>query len=137
GAGEVVLSASTNTATATVRSSGVGAALTLGAEHTIRGTGRVSGVFTNLGTVRGDVVGRVLAVEAATVNDGVMSSVGGATLSVESNTVMQTSAGEIVADGDGSGVSLSNTSITGGRVAGTNGGLVQVVVNSVLTDVRM
>ncbi len=95
-----------------------------GANHTIRGEGRISTGIDNHGTVSADVAGRVLQLDsAAKTNHGVMQATGGGLLSVCA-TVDQAAEAMLLAD-NGT-VQLSNSSIVNGGVLRTaNGGRVQ------------
>ncbi|GMU84055.1 MAG: hypothetical protein AMXMBFR47_39250 [Planctomycetota bacterium] len=112
-----------------------GYALTLGADQTVDGTGRIRVRLINQGTIDANVSGRALEInEHPKTNNGLMRASGGGTLSFSSVSV--TNNAQIESEGAGSVVNLANTSLSGGELAAINGGS-NAVQNSTFDDVTI
>ncbi len=129
GTGEVVLNASTNLDTAYITYNGGGEVLTHAATHTIRGTGRVYVSLANDGLVHADRDARVLELLGISkTNNATMKSSNGGILAVTSIGLTQAPTAQLL--GDGGSVRIFGTTISGGQVNATNGGLSSVTGNS-------
>jgi hypothetical protein len=137
GVGSVVLNANSgNLDTAILRSFGAGNVVRHGAAHTVRGTGRITGVFVNAGVVSADVAGRTLDVAASVTNSNLMRSLPGGTLSFSGAVLGQSPEGLVRAEGGT--VLFNSSSVTGGTVAATGGGVCRVSSGTTaFTDVRI
>jgi hypothetical protein len=102
------------------------AVLTNGAEHTIRGTGQISGTpLTNEGLVQADLNTRVLQVyNAAASNSGTLRASDGGILSLSLVPLSQSAGGQVVAD-SGTFRLDGNSSVTGGALSAVNAGVIQ------------
>ena len=95
-----------------------------GADHTIRGEGRVSTSLHNYGTISGDVPGRALVlVSEAKTNEGTFEATGGGTLQILNGPITQTAVGRIFANGGT--VELNGASVTSGRLESAMGSAVR------------
>lgn len=105
-----------------------------GADHTIRGEGRISTGIDNRGTVSADVTGRVLQLDgAAKTNNAVMQATVGGVLSL-CTTIDQGAGGVLLADGGT--VQLSNNStVNGGLLRTAHEGRIQGAGSHQLNDV--
>ena len=115
GTGEIVLNANAlNLDTAYLTWNGGGEVLTLGANHTVRGTGRIYVSFDNLGAIRADATGKVLEIISGQgkTNENLIQAENGGTLSISGVNLTQTASGQIRAQGGT--VSIVNSNITGG-----------------------
>jgi len=135
GTGTIVLS--TPGTTSEIRSTGAGVPIH-GASHTIRGRGLISAVMINAGAIRADVAGQdlILSTQDKT-NTGLMRAENGGTLEMQSIIISQVAPGSIAAVGAGSTAELAGVSIFGGSLGATNGGLVNVTLNSSVADLTM
>jgi len=102
-----------------------GFVLTNAAGHEVAGTGRIRVAFSNEGLVSADVPGRLLDIhDHAKWNSGTMQAIDGATL--QFNAVGVANAGGLItADGAGSIVQLSGSTIAGGTISSVNDGIVE------------
>lgn len=98
---------------------------TQGPNHTIRGSGTVSGSMINNGTIRADDPAAPLYLTANNkTNNGVMEAVDGAQLVLNSGTITQGEAGLFRADNATVGL-VDPARIVGGSLETTNGGTVE------------
>ena len=124
GNGRIVLS--NNSVTSLVSSTS--GSFTQDADHTIEGRGRISAAMTNNGAVRANQAGLPMEIEgAAKTNNGLMRAESGGILNLLTTTIDQGPNGRIVADGVGSSVDLTNSTVNGGTLEASNGGLVRVL----------
>ncbi|MBC7773051.1 MAG: hypothetical protein H7210_11185, partial [Pyrinomonadaceae bacterium] len=122
GTGQIVLNANANLDSAYLQT-GPDAAMTNGAHHLIRGTGRIHALLVNEGEIRADVSGRFLELTGnGKVNNNLIAAVKGSTLQMTGTTLTQGASGRVIADG--ATVNLANTTIAGGTIQTTNAGTV-------------
>jgi hypothetical protein len=135
GTGQIVLAHVSSTAE--VRSIGVGAAVH-GADHTIRGQGRISAAMTNEGLISADSAGGTMELTAnPKANNARIEAVTAGTLDIQNITVTQSPDAVISADGPDTTVRLSGPTIVSGTLSGLNGGLVSVALNSTVENVAL
>lgn len=132
GSGRVVLSANSNTVTAVLRSIGSGV-IRHGASHTIEGTGQLTGMLVNDGTVDANAATNMLVVNTIATNNALFRASGGGILILQGS-VGQTAAGIVRATGEGSVAMLQSVAVTGGHLEGVDGGAVRVDGNAVLIN---
>jgi hypothetical protein len=104
-------------------------ALTLGSGLTVRGQGQFNDIgVTNNGTIQADLAGKTIQmIFRGTTNNGTLKAINGGNLQFNGGYVVtNVGAGSISAIGAGSTVSLLNTTINGGTIGATGGGLVQI-----------
>ena len=119
GSGEVVLAGA---GTRARLRTGDGFTMTNSATHTIHGFGQIESLFVNDGLVSADIPAQTLTLNANDkVNNATMQSISGAILNVVGISVDQTGGGELVADGVGSKLLLTNATVFGGTVISRNG----------------
>lgn len=106
--------------------------------HTIAGFGRITGTLVNHGLVEADVANQTLGLYTNDkANNARMNAINGATLEINGVNLLQGITGEVVADGAGSEIRLVNAGVTGGLLAGENGGSVVVAANSTMHGVEL
>ena len=102
--------------------------LTLGPGQTVRGFGTVSKSMENHGAIRADVAGqRLLIFMCAIANHSRIKAAGGA-LGINSTAITQFGAGTVEADG--SDVTLTSGSISGGAIVSSAGGRFHTMTGS-------
>lgn len=124
GSGELVL----NSIGARARlRTGPGVTMTNSATHTIRGYGQIEADFINDGVVNANAASLDLTMNInPKMNNAMMMATSGGILDFAAIPVTQSVSGEILADGAGSRVDFSGTSITGGQINATGGGSVEI-----------
>jgi hypothetical protein len=133
GSGIVRLRSSGNLDTAQITTNSGSWTLTHGANHQIRGDGRIYTPIANLGSIIADTTGRNLEIlNSTSSNSGLISAENGATVRIGS-TAMNQSGGIIRAITNG-GVILDNSTINGGSVTST-GAAATIIRNSTLSQV--
>lgn len=133
GNGVVRLRSSGNLDTAQITTNSGSWTLTHGANHQIRGDGRIYTPIANLGSIIADTTGRNLEIlNSTSSNSGLISAENGATIRIGS-TNMNQSGGIIRAINNG-GVILDSSVISGGSVTST-GAAATIVRNSTLDQV--
>lgn len=111
-----------NLDTAVLNTFDSGRVITLGADQTLDGTGRVRASLTNEGLVDANVSGHALELrDQVKTNHAMMQATNGGTLQFVVTTV-QNASGLIDAAGAGSTVIYDNTTILDGILSSTNGG---------------
>jgi fibronectin-binding autotransporter adhesin len=135
GGGAIVLNANAgNLDTAYLYFNGGGEVLSQAAGHTIRGTGNIYVSLANAGTVDANVAGRTLAMlQTNKSNSNLMTATNGGVLVVNGIGLTQTGAGRLEANGGT--VRIFGSTIAGGAVLSTNGGITNVETASTFTDV--
>ncbi len=135
GGGAIVLNANAgNLDTAYLYFNGGGEVVTQAAGHTIRGTGNIYVNLANAGTVNANVAGRTLSMlQASKSNSNLMTATNGGVLVVNGIGLTQTGAGRLEANGGT--VRIFGSTIAGGAVLSTNGGVTNVETLSTFTDV--
>lgn len=124
GSGEVVLNSISSRARLRT---GPGVTMTNSATHTIRGYGQIEADFINDGIVNANVASLDLTMTInPKMNNAMMMATGGGILDFAAVPVTQSASGEILADGVGSRVDFSGTSITGGQINATGGSSVEI-----------
>ncbi len=135
GTGEIVLSS--NSTTAELRSTGAPSAVH-GPDHTIRGYGRISAHLTNQGLISADAAGLTLEMTTQNkTNESEIQAVNGATLDLQSFTLTQSPGASVRAIGPSSVVALAGVTINGGTIGAESGGLINVRLNSNVSDVTI
>ncbi|MFG0314568.1 MAG: beta strand repeat-containing protein, partial [Phycisphaerales bacterium] len=125
GSGEVVLNSIGSRARLRT---GAGVTMTNSATHTIRGFGQIEADFINDGLVNADAASLDLTMNInPKLNNAMMMATNGGILDFAAIPVTQSASGEILADGVGSRVDFSGTSITGGQINATGGGSVEIL----------
>ena len=110
--------------------------ITNGASHTIRGRGQIEAEMVNNGTVIAEIPGSELLLNLNDkTNNATMQAVGGAILDISAIVLNQSASGELVADGAGSQIELSNSTIDGGSMSAINGGIFESQVSALLRNV--
>jgi hypothetical protein len=135
GTGDIRLNANAaNLDTGAIGTDNGGFSLIVGADQTVRGSGRIRVLTTNDGVIQADETGRTLDLTHFNkTNNNLMQATGGGALTITSIGVSQGAAGLIRADGAGSVVNLSNSSVTGGTISNSNGGSVIATGSSALS----
>ncbi|MBO6739810.1 MAG: hypothetical protein JJ916_08130 [Phycisphaerales bacterium] len=124
GSGEVVLNSIGSRARLRT---GVGVTMTNSATHTIRGFGQIEADFINDGVVNANAAALDLTMNInPKLNNAMMMATNGGILDFAAIPVTQSASGEILADGAGSRVDFSGTSITGGQINATGGSSVEI-----------
>ncbi len=110
--------------------------LTIGPDASVRGRGSIEADTVVLGTVLADDLSGPLRVQQSVVqNEGTMRAAAGARLLVSSSTVTQTPSGTIDA---GAGVAeIANSAISGGTLASSQGGVVELTGTPTLADLSI
>ena len=123
GSGSIVLNANpANLDTAYITWNGGAEVFTNTAAHSVRGTGRIYVIMVNNGTVSADVSGRRLElVSGSKTNNALVRAISGGQLALSSVALNQSAAGRTVAEA-GSSWTLSNATISGGRLEVSPGG---------------
>jgi hypothetical protein len=136
GSGEIAMAISTDQADANLDAP-PSAWSTHTAGHTICGAGTVSASMNNQGTMRADVSGkRLLLNMPGLMNDGLLTATAGGILDLACDSVMQSGAGTILADGGTARLS-GPASITGGSMQSSSGSQIQTYSGTVtVADIR-
>lgn len=134
GSGSILLNAPTSRARILT---GVGFTFTQGSGHTIHGQGRIEGAMINDGTVSSDAGLTMTLSVNSKVNNNLMESINGSNLTISATTVSQGLSGVIRADGAGSRVSITSSTIMGGSLSSIMGGDVSVSGTSTLDGVSV
>ena len=133
GTGEFVLNATG--VRARIRT-GAGMSLTQSLGHTIRGVGQIEADLTNNGLVSADVAGSELLLNVNDkVNNNAMRAIGGGILDVNGITLTQGAGGVLRADGVGSQVQITSSSVVGGAFETSGGGKITNTTSSTITSV--
>lgn len=133
GSGRIVLEHITTTAA--VSNIGGGMTMTQAAGHTIEGRGRVDATMTNNGLINANVPTASMDIFGTTkTNNGDMVADNGGRLNFFTTDINQSATGLIQADGPGSIVDLAATTITGGTLESTDGGLIQLSSGNATLD---
>jgi fibronectin-binding autotransporter adhesin len=118
GTGTIILNNSTTLAQ-------LNGSLTQASGSTISGLGDINAALTNNGTVNANVSSQALNLQtSAMTNNATFEATNGATLSINSITVTQGTAG-VVSAGAASAVNLVNSTISGGTLKSTGSGVIQ------------
>ncbi len=126
GAGQIVLNATSGFLDRARVYGGVGSTWTHSAGHVIRGKGRLYYSFINNGTLRGDAPAETLdCVQGTITNNGSIEATNAGTFLINSDAIVQTGGGQLLASGTSSEIAMSSASITGGSVNATAGGRVR------------
>jgi hypothetical protein len=100
---------------------GPGAAIDHGPNHTIDGFGLIDADMTNAGTVGANIPSQSLALNNSVItNSGRLAAVNTGVLDINSCTITQTRSGDLTADGGS--LRLASTSVTGGTIETLPGG---------------
>ena len=134
GSGSILLNAP---ATRSRIQTGTGFTFTQGSGHTIRGQGRIEGAMINDGTVSSDIGLTMFLLTNNKANNSVMQAVNGSNLTISGIAIPQGLAGIIRADGAGSRVNITGSTIMGGEVSSILGGDVSISGTSVFDGVRI
>jgi len=105
---------------------GAGFTFTQGGGHTIRGQGRIEGAMINEGTVSSDVGLTMILQSFDKTNNSIMQAINGSNLSITGISISQGLAGTIRADGVGSRVTITGSTIMGGAIDTINGADVSI-----------
>ena len=117
---------------------GVGVNITHSAGHTIDGQGRIEALMDNLGLISANVPGTQLELSTNDkTNSGTMQAIDGARLDISSISVDQFGAGQIIADGPGSQIELTTTTINNGALATTNTATIEAFSSNTLNAVSI
>lgn len=118
GTGSIRLNGFSSRATLTTTTN---ATATNGPSHLIHGYGRITADLVNNGTIDADVPGQILTVTSEPVtNNAVMRGSAGGILEIDSITLTQGPAGQLIADGGT--VRMGDTTVVGGTLDSVSGG---------------
>jgi hypothetical protein len=124
GSGEVVLN---SFGTRARLQTGLGAVMTLPADHTILGFGTIEADLVNDGLIQSDFVNQLIFFSVNNKqNNALIEAINGSGLDFSSITMTQGPAGIVSADGEDSGITLRGTTFVGGAISSSNGGRVGV-----------
>lgn len=133
GSGVLRLRSNGNLDTAQITTNSGSWALTHGANHQIRGDGRIYTPINNLGSIIADTTGRNLEILSSTSsNSGLISAENGSTVRIGSVTMNQS--GGVIRSVTNGAVILDSSTINGGSVTST-GGAATLIRNTTLNDV--
>ncbi len=117
----------------------VDASFTQASGHTIEGHGQITAGMTNNGLVvaNDDGLGLILSSNPK-VNNATMRAEGGGTLIFSGQTITQSPAATITADGPGSTIQLAGVTVHGGTMQTSDGGVISVLGgDSTISDVTL
>tara|TARA_R110000782_G_scaffold19140_9_gene52305 strand:- start:2760 stop:5918 length:3159 start_codon:yes stop_codon:yes gene_type:complete len=115
---------------------GTGATLDHGANHTIEGFGLIVADMTNAGTVGANEPSQTLALNNSVIaNSGRLAAINMGLLDINTCTITQTGSGDLTADGGS--LRLASTSVTGGTIDTLPGGDTVFDGHVTLTDVTL
>lgn len=114
----------------------VGAVLTLAADQTIRGLGRIEADLINNGLIRSDAGSEIVFSIEPKVNNSIIEAVGGSAVRFSNIAVTQGASGEIRADGASSLVIFTGTGLVGGELVTTGTSRMEMRSGSSLDDVN-
>ncbi len=116
---------------------GTGFTFTQGSGHTIRGQGRIEGAMINDGTVSSDL-GLTMTLQIFDkTNNSIMQAINGSNLAIAGITVPQGLAGVIRADGVGSRVTITGSTIMGGAIGSINDADISISGTSAINGVSV
>ncbi len=133
GSGSILLNAPT--ARARIQTSGA-FAFTQGAFHTIHGQGQIEGAMINDGTVSSDSGFSMSLISNDKTNNNIFEAVNSSELRISGITVSQGLMGTIRAEGAGSTVLTTSTTILGGEITTATGGYISVAGSSTFDSVH-
>tara|TARA_R110002072_G_scaffold42064_1_gene117310 strand:- start:8146 stop:11340 length:3195 start_codon:yes stop_codon:yes gene_type:complete len=114
-----------------------GAVLTQGPSHTIFGLGQIEADLVNNGLVSADSDGGQMRLNVNDkINNATFEAVGGGIMEINGITVTQGSGGQIIADGAGSQIELSNATVIGGDLLSVDTADVEIIGSSELSGVN-
>ncbi len=114
---------------------GAGFTFTQGSMHTIRGQGQIEGAMVNDGTVSSDLGLTMSLLTNDKTNNNLMQAINGSNLAITSITISQGLAGVLRADGIGSRVTVTGSTIMGGAISSINGADVSITGSSTFDGV--
>src|ERR1700722_3442757 len=128
GTGTIVLNDDDATTTAALDGTFI-----LGSTSAITGRGQINAAFTNNGTVNANIAGHGITLTTDSTNNKTMESTGG-TLTFSSIIITQGAGGQVLAGSNGL-TDIANSTVSGGTLATTGGGVIQIDGNSSVTSI--
>jgi hypothetical protein len=134
GSGSLVLGNTTSRAALRTQN---GAVLTQGASHTIEGRGQIEAEMINNGTIDANFSGgEMLVISLDKTNNAIMRATSGGIMDISGITLTQSASGDLLADGAGSQVEITGSTIINGDVMSSNGGVIEILGSSLFDGVR-
>ena len=134
GTGSILLNAPTSRARI---QTAAGLTFTQGSSHTIHGQGQIAASMINDGTVSSDAGFTMTLLTNDKTNNNIMEAINGSNLTISGIGITQGLAGMIRADGVGSRVNVTGSTIFGGQLGSINGGDVSISSNSTIDGVSI